>query len=166
MTHDVAAYSFPITPYVAFTGSNAIGPKFVPFTVTIVPPTVGMLDAPPKIVRLVMLGAVYDVCETDKALSWPPTRTFHARFAPIPGKLVHWIWVFGTRTVHPDAGYLVPVTPYVTTTAGPVEGPKFVPVNVIVVPPLVGIVVTAPASAIEVIFGTVYDVVATDTWLG
>ena len=44
--HDVALYPVPLAPYVAVTGLPNIGPKFVPASVTTVPPAVGIDDPP------------------------------------------------------------------------------------------------------------------------
>ena len=70
--------------------------------------------------------------------------------------------MFATVTEHPLAVYVVPDVPYVAVTTLPLVGPKFVPVNVIVAPPLVDILLP-PATA--VMAGATYEVVPTDAGL-
>ncbi len=53
--HEVAVYPEPLGPYVALTAPG-VGPKFVPVSVIIVPPEVG-IDAPPATPPLIA-GAV------------------------------------------------------------------------------------------------------------
>ena len=90
----------------------------------------------------------------------------HFRFAPTPATLVHWISVFAMLTLHPLAvyvvPYVVPVVPYVADTGLPLVGPRFVPVRVTTVPPLVVIVVPPVALLVE---GGEYEVVATEAAL-
>ena len=65
-------------------------------------------------------------------------------------------------TVHPLAEYVVPVAPYVAVTTFPTVGPKLLPVNVIVVPTPVAMLLP-PAT--PVIAGAVYDTVPDDNAL-
>ncbi len=65
-------------------------------------------------------------------------------------------------TVQLVAVYVVPLAPYVALTTFPVVGPKFVPVNVIVAPPFVDMLLP-PATPL--IAGTMYDTVADDSAL-
>ena len=120
-------------PYVADT--LPVGPKFVPIRVTTVLPTVG-IDEPP--VNTEIAGGVYDTVPADCALACEPTVTIHVNEAPTPTTELHVIVVSATVTVQDAAVYVVPLGPYVAVTA-PGVGPKFVPVSVIVVPPVVGI---------------------------
>ena len=133
---------YPV-PYVAET--PPVGPKFVPVSVTVVPPAVGNA-APPAI--LAIAGGVYDTVWLDTTLACDPTVTIHVKPAPTPTIELHVIVVSATVTVQLVAVYVVPVAPYVA--AAGFAGPKLVPVIVIVVPPLVGI--DAP-PAIPVIAG-------------
>ena len=86
----------------------------------------------------------------------------HFRFAPTPATLVHWICVFAMLTLHPLAVYVVPVAPYVAVTTVPLVGPKFEPVNVIVVPTPVDML---PPPATLLIVGGEYDTVPDDNTL-
>jgi hypothetical protein len=70
--------------------------------------------------------------------------------------------VFATVTLQPLAVYVVPLVPYVAETTLPDTGPKFVPVNVIVAPPLVD---RAEPPATLLITGAVYDSLADDAAL-
>ena len=149
-------YVVPLGPYVAVTGFDDVGPKFVPVNVIVVPPAVG-IDAPPATPDTA--GAVYDDVPLEEVLVCVPTVTLHTKLAPTPATLLHWICVFATATVHPLAAYVVPVVPYVAVTVFPDVGPKSVPVKLIVVPPPVPID-EPPATA--VIAGAVYDVVPLD----
>ena len=58
--------------------------------------------------------------------------------------------------------YVLPLAPYVALTMFALIGPKFVPVNVIIVPPAVGML---PPPATPVIAGGVYDTVPDDSAL-
>ena len=134
----VAVYSTPLGPYVAV--ATPVGPKFVPVSVTVVPPDVGMLP-PPATDEIT--GAVYDSVAVDRALDCPPTVTIHFSAVPEPGPDVHWIAVWAVVTEHDVAVNPVPLVPYVAVTGLPI-GPKLVPVTMTVLPPAVGIV--APAT--------------------
>ena len=72
--------------------------------------------------------------------------------------------MFATLTVQPVAVYFcVPDGPYVAVTVFPLVGPKFVPFNVIMAPPLVDMLLP-PATT--VIAGAVYDTVPDESALG
>lgn len=73
--------------------------------------------------------------------------------------------MFATVTVQLLALYVVPVAPYVTLTTFPLVGPKFVPVNVTVAVPAVGMV-PPPVTVILLIAGAAYDTVPDDSALG
>ena len=58
----------------------------VPVIVTLVPPAVGIADAP---ATELIEGPTYDAVPEDAALVWPPTVTFHTKLLPTPATLVH-----------------------------------------------------------------------------
>ena len=131
-----------------------------PVSVIDAPPLVGML-LPPATIEIA--GGVYDTVPTEDALVCAPTVICHTRFAPIPAALVHWICVLAIVTVQALAVYVVPFpAPYDALTTFPLVGPKFVPSNVIVAPPVVEIE-DPPETA--TITGAVYETVATDAAL-
>jgi hypothetical protein len=150
---DVAVYSVPVVgPYVAVTGFAVVGPKLLPDIVTVLPPAVAIVPVNP-----LTDGVSYDtVCPVDSPLTCEPTVTVHTSNAPTPTELVQWISLFAVITTQSEAEYFVdePAGPYVAETTLPVAGPKFVPVNVTVVPPFVDML---PPPATPVTAGAVYD---------
>jgi hypothetical protein len=69
-------------PYTALTGFKLTGPRFVPFSLTLVPPLVGRLvntSAADAADSAVIAGRMYDVVTLGAvdALRWPPTVTRH-----------------------------------------------------------------------------------------
>ena len=105
----------------------------LPDNVTVLPPAVAIAPDNP-----VTAGAVYDtVWPVDTPLAWEPTVTIQTSDAPTPATLAQRISVSAVFTTQPVAEYVVPLVPYVAATTLPLVGPKFVPVSVIVAPPLV-----------------------------
>jgi hypothetical protein len=137
-THPLAAYVTPnALVYTADTlfQLTPIGPKFVPFSITISPPVVFSVDTlEPHTVTLDTDGTMYDVIVVgvyDTLLFWPPMLSVQPWLDPTPATLLHDMRTCAIVTTHSAATncHFHDDGPYHTVTSVPVvpNGPRFAP---------------------------------------